>query len=277
MAQIDPRKSLPLHVTWLLGAAIAWLSWQVAADTRLGVDSHAYWAVWQGDWRTDIYDIAPGYIDAYNYSPAFALALWPISHLPWPVFGVLWAVVTTTACVWLLRPLGWRWVAPLLLCASPEIMSGNIFWLLALTTVWGLGGTPVSGAWWAVSALTKVTVALGPVWFAVRREWRPACWSGLATGSIILITWLFVPDLWRQWATFLVENEASSTTIGSSILPPLVWRLPIAVLATGWGATTNRKWALPVAMVLATPVAGPAALVILAAIPRLIDQDSLDQ
>lgn len=269
MAGVDIKRTLPLHVTWMLGLVIAWISWRIAADVGLGVDSHAYWAVWQGDWRTEMYDIAPGRIDAYNYSPAFAFAIWPISHLPWPVFGVLWSTAAAAACIWLLRPLGWRWVIPLLLCATPEILSGNIFWLLALTTVLGLQAAPSSGGWWAVPALTKVTVALGPVWFAVRRDWRPAAWSALTTAAVVGVTLLATPELWRQWWAFLIEHEASSSSVGSTILPPLVWRLPIALALTVWAALTDRRWGLAVAMVLATPVAGPAAFVMLAAIPRL--------
>ena len=269
MGQVDIRRTLPLHVTWLIGLVIVWFSWQVARDTGLGVDSHAYWAAWQGHWRTDMYDLAPGTTDAFNYSPAFALAVWPVAQLPWPVFGVAWSLAALVACCYLVRPLGWRWVPPLLLCASPELLSGNIFWLLALTTVWGLRAAPRSGAWWALAALTKVTVALGPVWFAVRRQWRPLGWSVATTGALVAVTYLATPDLWRQWLDFLLDNQASTSTVGSSVLPPLAWRLPVAVAVTVWGALTGRVWAVPVAMVLATPVAGPAAFVMLAAVPRL--------
>lgn len=269
VAGVDIKRTLPVHLTWMVGLVIAWISWGVAAEVRFGVDSHAYWAVWQADWRRDMYDIAPGRVDAYNYSPAFAFAIWPFSHLSWPVFGVLWSMAATVALIWLLRPLGSRWVFPLLLCAAPEILSGNIFWLLALSTVWGLHPAPKAAGWWAVAALTKVTVALGPIWFVVRREWRHAAWSVVTTAVVVGATLLVTPDLWRQWWAFLLDNEASSTSIGSSILPPLVWRLPIALLLTVWAALTDQKRILPVALVLATPVAGPAAFVMLAAIPRV--------
>lgn len=267
------RRTLPLHLTWLLGAIVAWFSLQVALDLRLGVDSHAYWSAWQGDWRSEMYDVAPGRIDAFNYSPAFALAIWPLAHLPWPVFGVLWSVAAAITLIYLLRPLGWRWVAPLLLCASPEILSGNIFWLLALAAAWGLGVRPRAGGWWAIAALTKVTPALGPVWFAVRRDWRPLAVSVLATTVIFGVSWMITPGLWGEWFDFLGVHEASTTQVGSGILPPLVWRLPLAVLLTAWGGLSDRPWLVPVAMVLATPVAGPAAFVMLAAIPRLVDSN----
>ena len=125
-----------------------------------------------------------------------------------------------------------------------------------------------------MAALTKVTVALGPIWFVVRREWRAAGWSALATAALVAVSWLVTPDLWRQWGDFLLEQEASSSSVGSTILPPLVWRLPLAVLVTCWAAHTDRRWPVPVAMVLATPVAGPAAFVMLAAIPRLRSQEA---
>src|ERR1044072_4558257 len=69
---------------------------------------------------------------------------------------------------WLLRPLPLGlaiggWVACL-----PEILSGNIFWLLAVTAVVGFAH---AGAW-CVAAFTKVLPCMGPVWFLARGEWR---------------------------------------------------------------------------------------------------------
>jgi hypothetical protein len=270
VAQIDVRRILPLHLTWVLGLILTYLTAQMLGLDRLGQDSHAYWAVWQGDWHTDMYDIAPAQLDAFNYSPAFALLGWPLAHLPWPAFAAAWTVLCVASLVWLLRPLGWRWVPPLLLCASPEILTGNIFWALALAAVVGtVGASPLRGSAWAFVALTKLTPALGPVWYLGRRQWGRLAASVLCTVLVVGVTYLVVPDLWHQWLRFLWDHEASDERVGPTLFPPLAYRLPVALAVIVWGALTNRRWTIPVAMVLATPVTGIAAFVMLAAIPRL--------
>lgn len=269
MQNVNVRRALPVHVTWIVGGVLTWILVRLMLKVRLGQDSHAYWAAWQGDWRTEMYDIAPGFPDAFNYAPAFAQAIWPLAQLPWPVFGILWSLASVVALTYLLKPLGWRWVLPLLLCSSQEILSGNIFWVLALVVAFGLGRGATSGALWAVPFLTKVTPALGPLWFAVRREWRPFFASGLTTVAIVAVSYALSPDLWRQWLAFLTDNESSTRQVGWVLLPALIYRLPFSIALTIWGALTNRTWTVPLAMALATPVTGIAAFTMLAAIPRL--------
>jgi hypothetical protein len=271
MLEVDVRRHLPVHVTWILGISLVWISLDLMSGTRLGQDSHAYWNLWQGSWDREMYTIPPGYLDAYNYSPAFAQLVWPLSALPWPAFGLLWSLAATAAFTYLLRPLGWRWVLPLLLCCAPEILSGNVFWILALVTAWAArpGARPRTGAWWSVVVLTKVTPALGPVWYAVRREWGPLAWSVAGTAAVVAASALISPELWSRWISFLLDNENSSGVVGSPILGPLAVRLPLALVLVVWGAATDRRWTLPMAMALATPVAGPAAFTMLAAVPRM--------
>lgn len=261
---------LPLHLTWMAGLVLTWIMVRLMLETRLGQDSHAYWAAWRGDWRSEMYDIAPGFVDAYNYSPAFAHLVWPLAQLPWPVFGVLWSLAALTGLTYLLLPLGWRWTLPLLLCCSQEVLSGNVFWVLALVVAAGLRPTATSGALWVFPFLTKVTPALGPIWFAARREWRPFLASAAATAVVVAVSFAIDPDLWRQWLAFVVDNEASTHQVGWVLMPPLAYRLPVAVVLTVWGARTDRRWTVPVAMALATPVTGIAAFTVLAAIPRLV-------
>ena len=266
MATLSPelRRLLPLALSWALGLSLALVAWQFHhTQAPLGVDSHAYWSAFRGP----MYDHAPDTRDAFLYSPAFAQALWPLAQLPWPVFGVLWSSLSVLGLVRLLRPLGWRWVVPILLLCAPEILSGNIFWLLALVAANGLRHPSL----WAVPLLTKVTPALGPLWFATRREWQPLLVSSCASAAAVLVSWTLDPDLWHQWLTFLLDHasQARSRETGSSTLPPLTLRLPLAVLLTIWAARTDRPWGLPAAMVLATPVSGIAALTMLTALARL--------
>jgi hypothetical protein len=50
---------------------------------------------------------------------------------------------------------------------------------------------------------------------------------------------------------------------------PLVARLPLALALTVFAARTDRRWLIPVAMVLACPVVGWGTFALLTAIPRL--------
>ena len=52
-------------------------------------------------------------------------------------------------------------------------------------------------------------------------------------------------------------------------IPPLVVRLPLAAVLLVFAARTDRRWLVPVCMVLASPVIGWGTFALLAAIPRL--------
>jgi len=267
---VDVRRTLPRHLLWALGILVTVAQADMLGRDGLGQDAHAYWAVWQGDWRTDVYDIPPAQLDAFNYSPVFALLVWPLAQLPWPVFAGVWTALCLAALVWLLRPLGWRWVPPLVLCASPEVLTGNVFWALAVVAALGtVVPRPGWAAVWSFAVLTKITPALGPLWHLARGEWRAVAAAAGTTLVLVAGTWLVVPDLWQQWLAFLLDHEASGEQVGSQVLPPLAVRLPLAVVLVLWGGRTGRAWTVPVGMVLATPVASLAVFVMLAALPRI--------
>lgn len=254
---------------WLVAALTVNLCVELVRRLGLGWDSHAYWLAWHGP----MYDAAPNTVDAYLYSPAFAQAFWPLAQLPWPVACAITVAAPAGALAWLLRPLGAFWAIPLWLIGLAETLSGNIFWLLALCALWGL-----KHPWlWAVPALTKVTPALGPVWFAVRREWRQLGVSVGATALVVAVSYAISPELWSQWLTFLTDNAGGAGHgLGSAFSLPLVVRLPLALALVVAGALTGRRWLLPVAMVVATPVTSIACWVVLAAIPR-IQRDRLQR
>lgn len=213
-----------------------------------------------------MYDQAPDTLDAYLYSPAFAQVIWPLTQLPWPVFFTLWTALACAAFVHLLRPLGWGWTLPLLLCCTPEILAGNVFWLLALVAAHGL-----RHPWlWAVPALTKVAPAVGPLWFLARGEWRRLAISVLATGLVVTVSLLTVPELWRDWMQLLRESLAGTGSEERGIIPPFVLRAPAAALLVVWCARTDRRWGIPVGMVLISPVTGIAIMTMLTALPRLL-------
>jgi len=108
------------------------------------------------------------------------------------------------------------------------------------------------------------------VWFAVRREWRQLGISLGVTSGVALLSWMFAPHLWVQWIKFLIVQEGqSSQQLGAPFWPALIYRLPVALLLVIWGAHYDRRWVLPVGMVLASPVLWLGTFTMLAALPRL--------
>ncbi len=253
-------------MVWLVAVLTVNLCVELVRKLGLGWDSHAYWLAWRGP----MYDAAPNTVDAFLYTPAFAQLFWPLAQLPWPVACAVTVALPAFALAYLLRPLGVSWALPLWLIGLAETLSGNIFWLMALCALWGL-----NRPWlWAVPALTKVTPALGPVWFVARREWRNLGTSVAATVAVVAVSFVISPALWSQWFEFVTSHVgAAGAGLGSAWTLPLVARAPMAVAIVVWGALTNRRWALPVAMMVATPVTSIACWVLLAAIPRLVQAD----
>ena len=247
---------------WLCGVGITAYSAVIVATVGVGYDAHAYWLAARGP----VYSAAPNTPDAYLYSPAFTQAIWPLAQLPWPVFCALWLGAAGIVFALLLRPLGWRRALPLWLCCTPEVVSGNVFWLFAVVVALGL-----RRPWlWAVPALTKITPALGPVWFAIRREWSRLGISVLATVLVGALSFALDPAGWWAWIEFLRSNLGSTTSqVGGLFVPPVV-RIPVAVALVAWGAWRDRRWTIPVGMVLANPVFGSTALVVLAGLPLLL-------
>lgn len=259
---VDVRQRLRRDWPWILAFAGVVNAAFIIVTAGFGWDAHAYWLAARGP----LYTGAPNAPDAYLYSPAFAQLISPVARLPWPVFAALFSLVSAVLLAWMLQPLGLRLGVALWLAATPELASGNIFiWLGALTVV----GLRHPGAW-VGAALTKVTPCLGPLWFAVRGEWRRL---GISLGTIALVagtSYLVDPAAWQAWFAFLGSHLASvGGPVGSIFVPGPAVHLPIAVVLVVWGARTNRVWTLPVAMVLATPVFGIAAVTMCAAIPRL--------
>lgn len=264
MTQIRPLVLALRALAWVGSLIFAWLSVTlVATELGFGVDSHAYWSAWRGE----MYDAAPATRDAYLYSPAFAQLLWPLAQLPWQAFAVIWALGATAAIVWLAAGAGRTWAVPLFLLGTFEILTGNVNWVLAVVAVLGLR---LPGAW-TVALLTKVTPALGPIWFLARGEWRQLFTAIAWAATVIALSVTISPDLWRQWGDFLTTHAGSgSGQVGSALLPPLWVRLPAVVALVVWGARTDRVWTLPVGMALSSPVSGIGQLVVLLAIPRLV-------
>jgi len=208
-----------------------------------GQDARAYWAVPMSAPYTPG---SVGHESAYLYSPAFLEALAPIRLLTWPAFLGVWTALLLLVLRWMSGPLLF---GPLIVLTFPELWGGNITILLAAMIVIGFRRPGV----WAFALLTKVTPALGLLWFVVRREWRALLEVAVVTTLIVGVSLLIAPWLWREWIELLASSTNSSTVSGSVPIP-LILRLPFAVVVIIWAALGDRRWALPIGVLLAMPV-----------------------
>lgn len=265
MAGIDVRRRLLRDAFLVLAGYLVVHAIQMAGRYGIGWDAHAYYVAWEGG----LYESLPGALDAYNYSPLFAQLTWPLTLLPWPVFCTILIAAAAAGVAWLVRPLPLVTAVGLWLFCMPEILSGNVFWLLAVAAALGMErGSP-----WCAAAYTKVLPCLGPVWFLARREWRHLAGFAITALALLVVSFAISPSEWASWLDFLRDSAGESNgyvyLTPAAIYFPLVARLPLALALVVFAARTDRRWLLPVAMVLASPVVGWGTFALLAAIPRL--------
>jgi hypothetical protein len=219
----------------------------------LGVDARAYWRI---DLANPYASSAVGEISTYLYSPAFAQAMAPFGVLPFPVYFALWAAVSLTILVWLVRP--WPWAVPIL--ALPiiyELCVGNVHFLIAAAIVLGFRGPGT----WAFPILTKITPGVGLAWFPVRREWRALAIAVGTTLAVVVVSFLLDPEAWKDWIAFLLDSPDSSQL--------LAVRLALAAGLVVFGARTGQRWLVPVAVWISLPIVWINSWVILLAVIRL--------
>jgi hypothetical protein len=181
---------------------------------------------------------------AFRYAPPIALAMAPLHLIPWTLYAALLLLVQLAAIRWMA---GRRW--PLVVLCPPVLLNlhaGNIDTLLGAAVVAGFRWP----AAWAFVLLTKVTPGVGVLWFAFRREWRALAVALAATALIALASYVVAPHLWPLWIDALITMTQLPQ---SSLGPPLVVRLPVAVFVVWIAARTDRRWLLPVACFLAVP------------------------
>jgi hypothetical protein len=146
-----------------------------------------------------------------------------------------------------------------------EVAGGNVSLLLAVAIVVGFRWP----AAWSLVLLTKITPGIGLLWFAVRREWQSLFIALAATAAIVAVSAVLMPVAWRQWLDVVVANAGKGGT-WASVPVPLWIRLPAAVVLVIWGARTDRRWAVPIASMLALPALWYGGLsMLLAVIPLL--------
>ena len=237
----------------LIRAAVYFFIQGIHPWTFVGIDARAYWRV---DLGHPYANSGVGEYSTYLYSPAFAQFLSPLYVLPFEVFFVLWTAASVAVLYWLVRP--WPWALLILFLPwTYELFVGQIHLFIAAVIVLGFRWPSV----WAFSILTKVTPGVGLLWFLVRREWRPFAIALGTTLAIVAVSFMLAPTAWSDWYVFL----RGSTGSGELLYP----RIAAAALIVVAGALTGRRWAIPIAVVLALPVVWVESYVILLAIIRL--------
>jgi hypothetical protein len=231
---------------WFVYPAVAlWalLYVSLAFKKAAGFDSHAYWLTRDGvDYLAD-----PGKHDAYLYSPAFAQAIRPLTLLPWPVFGLLWAALAAITYGCFARGVEPRWRIPVFALGLGDLVYGNVWWLFALTLAFGLRRP----ALWAIPALIKVTPAVGIIWFVVRREWRNLIVVMTVALAVAAISFAIEPQAWPDWIAFL--RHGHHEWFPDRPLPLMI-RLGAAFALTVHAARADRPRLLPAALWLASPM-----------------------
>ncbi|MEW5991546.1 MAG: glycosyltransferase 87 family protein [Chloroflexota bacterium] len=247
-----------LAVAGLLFAAYLFVI--VAPQVRtVGFDAISYWSV---DLEHPYARVA-GEFGAFPYTPVAARAFAPANLLSWPSFWFLWTAILLGTVAWL----GGR--RALLVLAFPpvavELYHGNVHLVLAAAVGLGLRYP----AAWAVVLLTKVTPGIGLLWFAVRREWRSLGIALGVTAVVVAVSLAVDTRLWQEWIVEGLLPVAGADVSQPHIEIPLLVRLPAAAALVTWGAWTDRRWTIPVAVALALPVLWFSGLSIVAAIPAI--------
>jgi Glycosyltransferase family 87 len=262
------RERLAIDAFLVVGAVfVAFRLFSVGPYTLPILDMHAYWATRDGF----SYDGQnPFLIGAYLYAPVFAQAIAPLTTLPYPIFAAVWASLSVVVLAWLVG----RWALAILfsLAVALELYLGQIDILLAAAIVISFRYP----AAWAFPLLTKVAPGVGLVWYLVRREWRNLAIAITATVAIAAVSALISPEAWRGWFDLLRRSVTDRQTIeGAYIGIPIGLRLPSAIALIAWGALGNRRWTVPVGVLLAMPILWGNVFTLLIAVVALRPEPGL--
>ena len=251
------RPASGLRLRHVVGIAIAVAFWALTialSDPTINVSQPGAGWVTAQDARSyfglNLSDLYTGRSDwnsigAYPYSPAFAQLVSPLDLLPWPGFVAAWTALLIGAVYLLTGP---ELFLVGLVVGAMEIAGGNISLLLTLAIVAGF-----RRPWtWAFVLLTKITPGVGLLWFVLRREWRNLAIALGATAGVVAVSYLLLPDAWRDWIDLLRANTGKGGTWAAVPIPLLI-RGPIGVALITWGALRNQRWTVPVGTMLCLP------------------------
>jgi hypothetical protein len=201
--------------------------------------------------------------DAYQYAPLVAQGVAVLRVLPFEAFVALWRAAELACLVWLAGPL----TLPLLFWGpvASEVNAGNVNLFLAAAIAAGFRypGT------WALVLLTKITPAVGLLWFVVRREVAALRRVVLVTLAITAISFVLMPGQWLAWMGLIVGHAGQ----GIPTFPfwvPLWVRLPLGTVVVIVGARFGWRAAVPVGAMIAAPVLYfPTQSIAVGALPAL--------
>ncbi|GGM69286.1 polyprenol-phosphate-mannose-dependent alpha-(1-2)-phosphatidylinositol pentamannoside mannosyltransferase [Longimycelium tulufanense] len=215
-------------------------------------------------------EFTPDFPLPFTYPPFAAIALLPLSALPWTLARVLW-YVGLLACLWYLvrgslrlvagdrwdsDPGGWERramvLAAVVLWAEPirfNFYFGQINLPLAALLLAGLTRLrqPFAGGSVGLAAGVKLTPAISGLYFLAFRQWKAVAWSIAAFATTVGLGWLASPDQSRRfWLELLGDADrvgpiasatnqslrgALSRTLGHDVGFGTTWLLAVVAVA----------------------------------------------
>ena len=225
------------------------------------LDARTYYDAGLGDMYRQSTLLHLGYV----YSPAFSLAMEPFRLLPFDLFARLVLLISLLSLGYLVTP--WLGILLVLLMAPSvwiELVAGNLDLPLAAVLVFIYRGRPL---WWAAVLLTKVTPAVGLIWYVSRREWTALRDALAATVVVIAASLPFTWSAWSEW--FGVLTGQNVAIAGTQTFLPFWFRLVLAGAIVLWAARTSQAWLVPLAIVVSFPIPNEAHWSVLLASLRL--------
>ncbi|HJT64616.1 MAG TPA: glycosyltransferase family 87 protein [Candidatus Limnocylindria bacterium] len=249
----------------LIGAGILVFVWIAVPVPTTSDDASNFWSVDLADPYKDQW----GSADAFVYSPTAVLFLAPFKALPFAVFYKLLLAANMAAMIYMV---GWMGAALALLLppVQVELQTGNIHLLIGAALVFGFRRPAI----WAFPILTKVTPAVGLIWFGVRREWRALLIALGTTSTLVAVTWLIVPWMWADWLDVLRDSGTVVIMNYTVAQVPVFVRLPFAAGLVYIAARRGDRWLVPIAVFLALPAMWVGALSMLLAVFPLLSPQS---
>ena len=267
-AWLGPRRLRAVrHALTIIGiVSLPYIALINVAKSMFGFDAYAYWAIDLGD----LYGRSFGNtsdLGAFRYTPAAGQFFAPFHLLSWELFLGLWTAAMFAALIWLA---GRSW---LLLLAFPpiplELYHGNIHLFMAVAIVIGFR-YPIA---WAFIVITKVSPGVGALWFAFRGEWRKFVIAVGGTAAIAAVSYLIAPNVWREYTSTMVDNLTYDPGHPYPVPIPVPIRMAIGAAIVWWGARTDRRWVVPVAVAVSLPIIWFHGFAVLAACIPLWRED----
>ena len=225
-----------------------------------GYDFMAYWAVDPAS----PYETTLG-LGAFHYAPPFVYLAAPLSLLPFDLAYAVWTSIMAALLVWMTRSWALAW------CAFPpvasELFHGNIHIAMAALIVVGIRYSPALG----IVGLAKLTTCVAMLWPLFRRDWRGVIEASAVVLAIVAASVLLQgTEIWAAWFAHL-SARADTPHVGGALMDvPLTLRLPAAAGLLAWGAVSDRRWTLPVAVALSVPLLWAHSFAILVAVPMVM-------